>query len=305
MIGQTISHWNRRNAMARAKQQTIRTLGRFLCIGSTFGSCLATTGRKSQQELSGTAVFLWWRADRVIVSADSRGTVDVDVNRPLQGSNVSHDDKDCKIVPMSTNSFYASSGVRRFNVQVGGVDLNWDTHEMAELALNAARSHGIAVEPKEVAAHWSEVATQRLNSVAPEFREEIRARSQVGTTKMLFVGLTDAGAIDVYVTYLQNNTFGFTSVPIQPPMNQIYALAEGGDILSEFTAKSSEQSKREIRKWDLAVKGKTQDEKDAAWMTQLIRWAIRYDRTGIIGGTPEEVELKPHGTVKWLKKCPQ
>ncbi|MFY9802768.1 MAG: hypothetical protein WA211_12655 [Candidatus Acidiferrales bacterium] len=273
-------------------------MGGFLFVNLLWGLS-PVASPQVQLERSGTAVFLWWRKDRVIVSADSRAR---------QGPTTPPDDKDCKIEPLSTNFIFASSGVRRSNVQAIGEDgfsFNWDTHAMAQEVFNAVRSHRVGSEPQEVATAWSSLASKTLNSVPPRFREVVRANTRIGTTKVMFVGLTDSSAIDVYVANITNNAIEFTSVPIRPPMDQIYALAKGDDILKEFASQSSERSKREMREWESRARSMTPEQKDASLMVQLIRWTILYDTSGGVGGSPEEIDLKPHGTVRWLQKCPR
>src|SRR5438046_6817040 len=47
----------------------------------------------------------------------------------------------------------------------------------------------------------------------------------------------------------------------------------------------------------------SQDEIDSMWIIRLLDWVITYDRSGEVGGQSQAVELRPHGTVRWLKPC--
>jgi hypothetical protein len=271
-----------------------------IMLAAAFGSADSLT-------LSGTAVLLLWRKDRLLIASDSRGTKP-NLNQP---NAASHEDNDCKIDPMSKTLIFVSSGVRLFQVNLSASDggfsanVDWDSHEMAQTAFQTiSAGKDSQVEPGAVAEAWNRIAEDKLNAVPFAARETLRAKSHVTTTRVMFAGLRADGTPDVWVSKISNDSTHFIATASQPPMDEIYSMAEGGELVKEFSDATSERSHARVLAFNADVKDQTADEIDASRLAQFIRWMIEFYTGDSIGGVPEEVSLRKGGTIEWLHECP-
>lgn len=235
------------------------------------------------QGISGTSVIVKWNQEKIIVVTDSRVST-------VTGRKISDDD--CKISTLSNEFFVASAYTRKMDATTNGRRMVWDSQETAKRAFEMSAPRSV----EAVAAKWGEMWTHNLNQI------KVGQRSGI-SSEMLFAGLNNGG-IDMIVgrVFLDNNLiFGFNTVKV--PYNVVAGMARGTDIVSEFQEGKTSRSQRELQDWKKSLGNPTIDEFDRKWLIQLMRWVIKYDNGGWVGGQPEAIELRNNGSVQWLESC--
>ena len=94
-----------------------------------------------------------------------------------------------------------------------------------------------------------------------------------------------------------------------PEKNQILPLAAGSKLADEFQKQETPRSKQEYQTWrsslDSAFHVWPVPEIKTQYLIELVQFVIKHHgEDEQIAGVVEAVELQPHSTIKWLRKCP-
>jgi hypothetical protein len=251
-----------------------------------------------KDESRGTTIFFEWLDDRFILATDSFQT---------NGKNGRPDNNDCKIVFQGKENrfFTVSGGIRTFTLG----EVKWDTQRTAETAYRMAIG---AKEPEKVAQEWKRRSLEQLNSLPPLNSVPLSTRlrlKDLPLNRILFAGLRADGSLDVRTIRFLFDGNKYDMKIETPEKNQILPLAEGIESADEFQKQDTPQSKQEYEKWrsslDSAFHVWPVPELKTQYLIELVQFVINHHRKDEqIDGVVEAVQLQPHSTIKWLRKCP-
>jgi hypothetical protein len=282
--------------------QTDAARPRNLVISVVVSIVITCLGMKAQA----SAIFLEWRADRLVVATDSFQT-----NWEGHGP----DNFDCKIVIQgkANNFLTVSGGVRtapplQFTVHGRSRTMTWDSQKLATEAYKSVKG---PKDPGKVALEWQRMALNQLNSMPTEIR--ISAR-EIGENQMLFAGLLADGSIDVWVAKFQFVGNRFRIKVDRALMNGFVSLALGGEAANEIIKHQTPRSQREFKSWTASYNSSFHaggdGERQTEFVPEILKWVIEHPpKTAsgfpLVNGYVEAIRLLPKSTITWTQPCPK
>ena len=255
-----------------------------LAVACVIVFCYAPGGRA-------TSVIVDFKADRIIVVADSRVGVD-------NAKGLGFRDDYCKLVVMDKRVVFSTKGTAEYkhNSQHDPVP-EWDAREEARTAFASVPDHDL----RKVADVWGSRVTE-------DFRTWHRADSKrvqgfVNSAEYILVGIfagqTSQGRLAVFyvpIWFIATNPQPLRyEVREYPPREIPYAFES---ITQELLERDTSRAKGIDADWRRMSKTIPAKERNVKWLEYLIKRTGHYDRE--VGGPPNAIEITPGFPATWL-----
>lgn len=252
----------------------------------------------------GTIGVVYYTEDKIVMAADSRGT----------HSNKPPDDKQCKIAALGEQIIFVNSGF--LGVEPSGpfdVVKRWQSIEEAHTAYDRMKTvYPNQTIAAQVASEWARATADNLNllyAVNPKMILD-RADPNGRLTSAFFGETTESGHLTLHFVTIVVRPGSFPAVNFDPPRpitrDKCSPCAIGkGEILVEFTQKSSVRARQEAKHWTEDLKQFKTEDRDILWVIRLVDLTIAYDKSGTVGGKIDTLELRRGEGIRWYQRKPK
>jgi hypothetical protein len=249
----------------------------------------------------GSIGVTYFSQDKIVMAADSRGTVTV-------GNKQTPNDHECKVGAFGRDAVFNITGFLGYASKGPGDPVtSWRVMDLAHLA---ARAYPVAAgHLREIAEAWGELIatnTKLLYSKYPKMVTSM-AHSQMGVIAVgTFGGFDTSRQLVLFMTEIRLNpsvSVPVTTKTIQAKCAPHNFCASGRiDIFTEFDNITSQRSIDESRMWrpsslDLG-------DYDLLRTIRFVELASMFHRGNDIGGPIDAVELQRSGALRWYAQKP-
>jgi hypothetical protein len=239
--------------------------------------------------------------NKIAVAADSRGIVNTSSGRGI-------DDSVCKVVALSRNIVFVSTGVVK-SFGLGPLVPDWDNVKLARdaIAKISAQSPDARPDIAKIANEWIGATEANFNAMAVQKPEEFRQRrpeSPGSFTVALLGGIDADGRMALFQMRIDASDSGrraegrFRRVENCGPYNLCVIGAQ--DMATEVAQK-------EVVDW-APPEGTSSEDYDVLRATRLVELTIQRHAGDDVGGMVDAIQLKRDGSLHWYahkENCPE
>ena len=216
-------------------------------------------------------------------------------------------DRDCKIAVIDRQFVFATSGLVGYVSREGDAVQGWMNVQEAEAAVHSrvARTDQAMNRVQNIANAWAErvrVHYQLLSYWHPDLAAEAVQRGKGGFTSAIFAGPASNGNIDYAIREIRiHNNRPEIAIPVIDCQTAPCAYGST-DVFTEYFHLTSERAREQQSTFSPSLLERVGIETLRA--IRLADLTVAYDRTGLVGGPIDAVELLQDGSIHWVQRKP-
>lgn len=252
-----------------------------------------------------TLVVIYFSREKVVVAADS-----LSITKHVQGPR--DFEYRCKIFALGEKTLFISSNFGGYKKERPEDPVSeWVPNDEAQKLYDASPNAPL----DQLAKRWINSAVNWINSGMqyPLFRQRIETAAR-GSLDSQGLGsvipayffsseMAEVRGFEVRIGYDFSNPLAPAFGTLMPanckaPVGRYCAIGRPDQIL-DFFSLNSDRAETDAKEWE-SQRHTREDDEEALRAKHLVELGIKYDQSGMIGGTVDVAILPRNGTIKWL-----